>query len=354
MIYYANILILFLVDIIFPKTERKNKIIFCVTATLLWVLISGLRSTSIGADTETYRLMFNEVLGTSWKEVIGNFRYYLASEGAKDPGYTLLVKIIQIFTQNYQVYLVVVACVIFIPMGVWIYRYSEDPFISYLIFSALFYSFLAITGIRQSIAMSLVVFIGYGLVKKKKYIRFIILVLIASAIHRGVLIALLYLPLSRLVKSRANIVYMVLAIGLALILFVLRDSYTTLMAGILNFERYAIQQEGATPYTFTLIYISLLIVTILCHQRTMEKHPSSVMYVGAMFIGLICLPMVYVNQSAMRGVQMFSIYMMLLIPQILDTIFTKRDQVLVKMILAAVILVLLYTNNPTYAFFWAV
>ncbi len=351
MVYFINIAILFLLDGVLPKTEKKNKIIFCTIATLLWIFISGLRSNNVGADTERYQLMFQMTARKSWQEVLKNMKYYLSSGATKDPGYEILVKVIQLFTNDYQVFLIVVACMIFIPMGIWIYRYSEDPFISYLVFSGLFYSFFAITGIRQSIAMSFVVFIGYGLIKNKKFKSFILVVLIAASIHKGALIALLYLLIAKYPKERLNL-YILFAVLLTIFLFIFRSSYTSWAASLLDFENYAIQQEGATPYTFTLLYVALIVFVMMFYRSIIEDFPSSSFYIISILTGLLCLPMVYVNQSAMRVVQMFSIYMMLFIPQLIEKAIVKDDQLLVKIILTVLIIILLVTNNPSYEFFW--
>lgn len=110
---------------------------------------------------------------------------YIGGADIKDPGYAAVVKAFQTFSTNYQAYLVFIALLFMIPMAIWIYRNSSMPCLSFIIFSTLFYSFYAVTGIRQTIATSLVVFIGYEFIKKKKPIPFLLLMFIAFFIHKS-------------------------------------------------------------------------------------------------------------------------------------------------------------------------
>ncbi len=351
MIYFVNIIGIYILDLILPTTKKSNKAKFCFIATTVWVLISGLRSSHVGADTQRYEVMFEDIKQVTWSELISNLQYYMSAGATKDPGYDLFVKVCQLFTYDYQVYLLIVACIIFIPMGIWIYRNSVDPFTSFLVFSGLFYSFLAITGIRQSMVMSLVVFVGYELLKKNRIKSFIILVLVAASIHRVAMLALLYILIK---KVKVTDIGLVISIIISAILFMFRARYTLIASGFLGFENYAIQQEGATPFTFTVIYLLLIICTMVLSRYLLRSYEDSNMYINAIFVGLMCLPMVFVNQSAMRAVQMYSIYMMLLIPQIVEKVFNEKNKLISQTALLVAILVLLYGNNPQYTFFWQV
>lgn len=57
-----------------------------------------------------------------------------------------------------------------------------------MIYSTLFYYFFAFTGHRQTIATAIVVFIGYEYVKKRKFIPFSLITLLAFTIHKSSLI----------------------------------------------------------------------------------------------------------------------------------------------------------------------
>ena len=351
MVYYVNIVALFIMNLLLSSDNKKHRRILCTIETLFWVLISGLRSVFVGVDTIRYEIMFYDVKSLSWTRIFSNMQYYLSSGSNKDPGYDLFVKICQIFTSDYQIYLVIVACIIFVPMGVWIYKYSEDPCISFLIFSGLFYSFLATTGIRQSMVMSLVVFLGYDFLVKNKNKTFIALVFLSAFIHKSALLALLYIPIK---KVRAANWRLLLTCLFSIILFIFRTRYTLIASSFLGFENYAIQQEGANPITFSITYLFLIVLILFYCDKIIRGSNEASTYINAVYVGLLCLPMVFVNQSAMRALHMYSIFMLLLIPLIFNKMFANNYRLAGKCILFVVIGAMLYMNNPQYTFYWQV
>ena len=186
-VYLLNIALIFIwaFFLLKYKPSKNKKKAFCAIACVQWVILSGLRGMTVGADTIGYRRSFYRIGLTSWHKIFANVSAYIGGAEIKDPGYALFVKIFQVFSTNYQVYLVFIALLFMIPMAIWIYRNSSMPCLSFIIFSTLFYSFYAVTGIRQTIATSLVVFIGYEFIKKKKPIPFLILVFLSFFIHKS-------------------------------------------------------------------------------------------------------------------------------------------------------------------------
>ena len=77
-----------------------------------------------------------------------------------------------IFSKDYQVFLVFIAVVFMGLMARWIYKNSSMPEISFVIFSTIFYAFFAVTGHRQTLATALIFFLGYEFAKEKKWFRF--------------------------------------------------------------------------------------------------------------------------------------------------------------------------------------
>ena len=149
-VYLINILLLMLEAYWLLVESRQNlknpKKVFCGLASIQWILISGLRGLSIGADTEVYKDWFFERRKLiPWPEVWSDFTGNFWGTGdLKDPGYPLLEKTFQIFSESYHVWLFFIATIFMVCMGIWIYKNSPSPLQSYLIFSCLFYAFFAI------------------------------------------------------------------------------------------------------------------------------------------------------------------------------------------------------------------
>lgn len=344
----AVIIISYLAWSQFYEKEQGNKF-FCIQATIQWILISGLRSVQVGADTERYRLMFENTMNMSWSQIkLGILQIFDVNAVYKDPGYYLVMKIFQIFSKNYNLYLTVVAAVFMIPFSMWVYKYSENVLLSYIIFSCLFYSFFAITGTRQTIVTGIIVFWGTELLHKRKYLAFYFMLILLYPIHKSVLALAIFPILYKRQINNISVAIWTVAIGLA---WIFRGQLMTITSILMGYDQYDQLIEGAGASTFTMLFMVVLIFGVCVKNIVIEQYPSSIEAYNAMFIAAILLPMVSINQSAMRGVQYFSIYLVLFVPWIITSIKEEQRR-LVNIIGIGLLVFLLIRNNPTYYFFW--
>lgn len=328
--------------------ERGNKM-FCVQATIQWILISGLRSTQVGADTERYRIMFENTINMSWSQIkLAILQLFDGNAIYKDPGYYLIIKVFQIFSKNYNLYLTVVAAIFMIPFGIWVYKNSENSLMSYIIFSCLFYSFFAITGTRQTIVTGIIVFWGTELLHKRKYWAFYLILILLYPIHKSVLAFAIFPILYKRNISNISLAIWTIAIGLA---WIFKGRLMTITSMLMGYDQYDQLIEGAGASTFTLLFMIVLIFGVFVKNIVIQQYPHSIEAYNAMFIAAILLPMVSINQSAMRGVQYFSIYLVLFIPWIITSI-KENQRRMVNIIGACLLVLLLIRNNPIYTFFW--
>lgn len=352
-IYLVNILFLFIWAYIFltpkerVKLERPEKY-FCMAAAMQWILLSGLRGMSVGADTLAYKYLFNNMKYKSWDVLWGNFfgKIFFFKD-VKEPGFPLLEKIFQIFTDNYQVWLIFIAIVFTVPMAVWIYKRSSNVFVSFLIYSCLFYSFFAITGIRQTIATGFAVFVGDFLIKKRKFVLYIIMVLLMSTIHRSCLVCI---PLYFIYNKKITIPYVSVMLAIMVFTFVFRNQVTLFLADASGYDGYGIQ-EGAGAYTFTALMIMITIVALWRKKYILEQNPESASCFNALILAMVFVPMTFVDPNTMRIVQYFSVYIMLMIPEILNS-FEKREKIIATTVAMFVLIFLFIRINPQYTFFW--
>lgn len=352
MAYLINILLLTIESRILARYDCKmdSKKFFCALATIQWVLISGLRGLSVGADTRGYKIYDFDIVSTrSWSSLFQNFVDILFKDAeGKDPGYTILEKTFQIFCNNYQVWLVFIAVVFTIPMGIWVYKNSKNAYLSFLLYSTLFYSFFAITGHRQTIATGIIVFIGYKFLKEKKLIRFLICMCIAYPIHKSSMVYVLLYIVSYIPINKKYIFSAVLA---TVVIFVFKNQVMEFLAVSSGYEGYAEQYEGAGTYTFTFMYLVLFAVAIWRFKESKLGNDNWNIEFHAMLLGMMFIPLTYVDPSAMRVVQYFSIYLVLIVSDIAES-FRGKDKVIVQGAMIGTLILLLIMKNPHYMFFW--
>lgn len=347
-IYVINIILTFFWGFIFlaiRKTDGGKKA-FCTITSIQWILISGLRGMSVSPDMESYKIRFENTLNSHWYELFENFELvYVEGEG-KDPGYAVFEKIVQIFTDDYQVFLFVVAVMFFAGFGIWLYKNSDNPFLSMLIFDSFMSSFFALTGTRQTIATVLVVFIGSYLIKKRKFWQFVLVVLLAYTIHKS---AICVLPFYFIANFKITKKYITTIVAALPVLFVFKEQFFNVLGFLAGYEYDELDSGGA--YGFTFMYIAVVIASIVLLKYIKPKCEDYKLYYNALFMGAIFLPLVFVNPAAMRVVQYYSLYLTLTVPQFIKC-FQKKWQLTIAAVMVAALLLATNVYNYQYEFFW--
>ncbi len=352
-LYSINIILIFLIYFILLYINSKTKInvkkIYCIIITIQMILFSGLRHYSVGADTFSYYLNFEMVKGMSWEKIIRIFfdslysnRYYF-----KDPGYLIFQKIFQIFSGDYQLYLIFIAIIFTVPLGILIYKKSQNPLLSFLIYFCLFFAFFGITGIRQTVATSLVGIFGYWAIINKKLNYFIILSIIAFFIHKS---SILFFPFYFIAFQKFQLKHIIMILLVFLLSFIFFN--VKIFSPIANFFKYEnmlyFNIKGTETYSSLIL---LIFITILWRKNTFLKKIDNYFYFNAIFLGLFLTLMTFKSQSFMRIQQYFNFYYILAIPEIIET-FNKKDKYMVLLIAISVLLFLYFRLDKYYKFFW--
>jgi hypothetical protein len=348
--YLVNFILMVLFALWFSASKNFNnwKKLFVIMASIQWVILSGLRHYSIGADTYTYGLSFNNKGNSTWESLFSHFYeiYFLDGEG-KDPGYAFIEKALFSISDSYQFYLLFIAVFFTCFMGRWIYKNSRDPLLSFLVYSVLFYAFFAITGQRQTLATALAVMIGYKYIKERKLISFTLIILISATIHKS---ALIFYPFYFIANIKITKQYIIFVYVSFITLFMNKELFSTFLKGIFGYDEYGINKAANTT-NFTIIFIIMSIVAIWRSKVILRQNETNIHYFNALLVSLILIPLTFVNPSAMRAVQYYSIFIMLLIPEIIYS-FSKRELPPIYFGIVVALFLLLIKSNPTYIFYW--
>ncbi len=350
-IYLVNFLLMTLLGILLLNPSKNYCIqrkIFCIIASLQWIILSGFRHVSIGADTmQYYQGHFRVDLLKGWRDIFPNLIAWFQGYDVEEPGYFALQIFFQTFSDNYQFFLTFVACIFTIPLGWWIYKNSTDPLISFAVYFGLFSSFFAITGIAQTVATSVVLFGGYEFLKSRKIFPFIFVCLLGGSIHKSALffIALYFIAIVPI--SKMYFLFTFSAFG---IIMLEKNVFIQIIAKITGYTSFIVS-SNTRPYTFTFIYIIVCVVIAWRHEAMLNKSKDVQLWINAVFLGLLLIPTVFINPSAMRGVQYFSFFLILIIPTILDT-FQFKDKKIAQSLVLLLLWVMFFQRSPYYQFFW--
>jgi transmembrane protein EpsG len=335
---------------------RSDRKLYIIIISILLVLQSGLRNVAVGADTYAYYSWFEEIKSTSWDQIFETNKQYFQSGEGKDPGYLIFQKISQLIITNYQVYLIFIALILFVSLGFFIYyntRYIKEAMFAFVLFSVLFYPDYSITAIRQSIGAAVSLW-AFEFIKRKKLIPFILIILIASSIHKSVLIFLPFYFIANLKQTKLIYTFSILVFPLVMIFRRTFAYYIALASGSEDYMEFALSNYKAGTPTFTLLMIAIMILGWIFMKDALKMDPRLTRVYNAMALAFVFTPLTWVDPNLMRVVIYFSIFMLLFIPKVIEAATLKQPKLssIIYIGLYIILIVLVIKVGGEYKFFW--
>lgn len=259
---YIAMPVVVLFSLLFPKDKRNGFI--CIGCFLILWLIQALRDVSIGIDLESYIPFFENSPSR------GVFDYY---NNNFEKGYQLFNSLIAIYlTDNPNVFLAIVSTCTLIPVSVIFYRYSRNVFISFTVYSALILYHFSFSGLRQALAIGIIV-ISYYFIVDRKPLWFTISVILAMFFHSSAVFFIVAYPLCNWIKM-SNKQYLFIAIIAIVCLFFLRPLAESLMLVFFPEGRYAgyLSHEVTMSYNFMILLLVVFLMTFLARGINIERY----------------------------------------------------------------------------------
>ncbi len=151
------------------RVDKKR----CIQAvTVILTLFSGLRSWQMG-DVYHYCYVFLECNSESWK---------LDFSSRDTIGMQLLYRAVGQMSWGFEVCLFLIAAFSAISLGVFIFRYSTSPYLSYLIYICLGSYIFTLSALKQTVAMAFLMWAMVAVIKSKPW-RFLMLTGLATLFH---------------------------------------------------------------------------------------------------------------------------------------------------------------------------
>lgn len=242
----------------FAGNYNSSKRIFntpTIVCIILMSLFAGLRSPEVGTDTGAYIRMFFKTTSyeLDWD--------YLKWDN--EPGFYLLQHVVNIISSNYSVLLIVIALICYTLVLRSIRLHSLNGLLSLFIYITLGYYTFCFNAARQALALSIYM-IAISYIIERKFIRYALVVIVASMFHKSIIIAL---PLYFLFRAKYSIknVFFVTICG-----FAIATALPMLLQEASSIEgRYEIYMtKGITGgYLLTFFYTVLAIFFIFYHKK---------------------------------------------------------------------------------------
>ena len=256
--------------VLFPTgtKNKRNTRLFMIFCSLALIFVLGLRSRYTGtADTFQYTLVFSSAaeynnLHEYLLQVKAFDGFFLLSEGGFSV-YTWLAA--QIFPEA-QWFLLLTAVVTVFCTARFISKNSEDPLISWITFICLGSMTFAMNGMRQALAMSICL-LSYRYAREKKFIRFLLVVLLATLFHKSAMIFLLVYFLRNL---RLNWQSLGLLVAIVAILLVSANSFASLYDSLTG-EDYAAGESFESGGIIVIAIYAIAIMGMLLFSKRLKE-----------------------------------------------------------------------------------
>lgn len=342
-------LISVLIEAFYKDDEtRKKRTILCFSIFLF--LFAALRSKYVGTDTYGYCVEYERVAKLSMKSVM--------AEHYRDPMYPIFTKLLSYISTNPQTLLAAIALIEVIGLASFA-NSLKKPYLFYLLFITLrMYSF-TLAGLRQTIAISILMF-ALPLLEKKKISIFIALVFFAATFHSSALVVLLYIPL---ILTQHTFIWSFSAISVALIDVLSGYSLTRFFSNVLFKERYdnyiktALATNTHLTSTF-LVYFVFFIAIIVFYKQIKKEQPKISFYLKAASIGMMFSLMSQGFPNLFRIAYYFMIYLFASVPSLIES-FPKSNRYVLVFAISLLLIAQYYffgsgAGTDHYQFFWQV
>lgn len=347
-ILLASLVLYFVINSMPSSNSNKIRRIYIYILMGLCIAQSGLRGLDVGADTLNYYNMFVDIGQTTWNDTMTSL---FDHSTYKDPGYILLVKVFYSIIPSFRVFLIFVAFLFFSSLGQLLYKYTDsiiEVLVAVALYQCLFYSFFSITGIRQTIATSFLLFaIPYAF--DKKLIRFSLLVIIASTQHLSSLFFLLFYCLTYISWPRVYILFSVL---FYFIVSIIGSSLSAILSNTF-FDQYAHfleQSDYAVSVVFKLFIWVIVLLLYIRMDKVCTRKSYMCVFSNAIASALFLLPLIDLNPSNMRIVQYFSICCLLALPKLCMSFNQRKYSEGVSLMCFVLLTIYTLMRNTYYSF----
>lgn len=260
----------------YPKKNQNMFFseMFAIMASLPLICVSAIRY-NVGTDFKPY-----------WQMYINNGE---KNGRGVEPGYTLLVHFLRLFSKNPQFFFIVSSIIVCGLYFYTMYRESESFPISVFLFVTTREYFRQMNGVRQYLAVALIL-LALPCLKKKKWIKVIILTLLAASFHYSAVVFLMFAVLYQInftpmLLLLVSICTFVLSVQAKVLLLPLINKYTDFGTYFLSSSNFS--DSHFEKLTFLSFVFLMLIAAFVLGEKKGKISEEFKLYSNGIFIGLL-------------------------------------------------------------------
>ncbi len=335
-----------------PQRASRNKIEVKYLRVVCWILVllAALRGSSVGTDTIAYwEDYIFRIPKMSFAEVLKRY--------ADFPGFYLLAKTCSSLHLPVQILFGIVTGIYIYAIYKFINRFSEGKLYSILCFEVIGLYAFSLAGLKQTLSMAFVLLYFISLTDKK-YIKTILLTLLAYFCHHASLIFLFGIALYYMRNLR--LYYLYLTVIVVVTLLGTRFLWTNLLDLLENDHYSELYMEDKGYSTTTMIFYGVCLLLMFLFSRNYMKRRSkeSRVVLGMSTLAFAFQAFAFVSSAAFRLSFYFLPFMIVGFPNDFNRIGNAAIKKIVKFAVAfMVVFFFVYANRNggsvvPYRFFW--
>lgn len=241
------------------SNNKKTCLILEIMGLFVLSLLAGLRSNTIGTDVNVYVASIYNICakGTSISEVLKYFNV--------ETGYVAFTKLFTTLGLSFSTFLFAIEFFILAFSFYGIKRIFKNSYITgFLIFLLLFYN-RSLNIVRQSMAISLIIFSIPYLIEKK-YFKYLACIVMAYFFHKTAVFFIFAIIFAKYCKNdmKNNILFFIGTVITSVVILFGFDKIINIMASIgLVSTKYTFYLSNFVNSAFSISFIDLFLVTVL-------------------------------------------------------------------------------------------
>ena len=334
-----------------PKIASRHKMEVRYLKVVCWILVllAALRGSSVGSDTIVYIENYNAMPKLSFANVLVMYKDF--------PGYYLLAKTCSFLHLPIQFLFGIVAGIYIYAIYKFINRYSRRKLYSILCFTVIGLYAFSLAGLKQTLSMAFVLLYFISLTEKK-YIKTILLALVAYFCHHSSLIFLFGIALYYMRNLRLYYLYLMVIVLVTLL--GTRFLWTNLL-DLLEDEHYSglyLEDEGYSTTTMVFYGVCLLLLFLFSRNYMKRCPKESRVVLGMSTLAFAFQAFSLVSSAAFRLSFYFLPFMIVGFPNDFNRIGDSNLKRTVKFAVAfMIVFFFVYSNRDggsvvPYKFFW--
>lgn len=321
--------------------EQRANLFFVLMTFSVIIFFASLRSSV--ADTAAYVSMFK-----SYPSDLSQIDGLLNGVAKRYPGFLVLTVILKKFTSDYNVWFTIIAVISGICVMIPLYKYSSNFGVSAFLFMASCQFSWMFNGMRQFLVAS-IIFACTGLVLRRKFIPYTIIVCLLSTIHTS---ALILIPMYFIVTGEPWNKRTMLFVGGIILAILFTSKFTGMLEDVVENTDYATSMEEfkETDDGTSIMRIAVesvpVIIAFVYRNRIKDKLTPIIKL--SINMSLVASGLYVISKIARSGIMLgrlpiyFSMYNLILLPWLIKNIFNKEEKRLVYYLMIVLYIAFFY------------